>query len=272
MSNEEIHGVNLYYERTGAGSPPLLLVHGYTGSSHDFALVVPELETDREVVTVDHRGHGQSTKTGSLDGYDFDTLVGDLGAFVDRVVGGPIDLLGHSMGGRIALGLVAERPDLVRSLILMDTSAWSFTPSEPAVAEMVQGFFASYDPADPPERPVLGPEVGLIEQTTPVEWQDRKAEMDAAVDPYAIKALGQALFSDDGVSMRDHLAAIGCPVTVIVGELDGDLADQAPELAASVPDGRLEVIAGAYHSPQLTHRDQWVAAVKRHLARTPAAG
>jgi pimeloyl-ACP methyl ester carboxylesterase len=53
---------------------------------------------------------------------------------------------------------------------------------------------------------------------------------------------------------------------VIVGEHDHPLVDQAAELAAAVADGRLSVIAGAYHSPQLTHPADWRAAVGAHLA------
>jgi pimeloyl-ACP methyl ester carboxylesterase len=51
-----------------------------------------------------------------------------------------------------------------------------------------------------------------------------------------------------------------------VGEHDHPLVDQAPDLAAAVAEGRLTVIPGAYHSPQLTHADEWRAAVEAHLA------
>ena len=89
-----------------------------------------ELARRRRVVTYDHRGHGYSTKVGSLDGYTIQQLADDLAAFLDAVGGGPVDLLGHSMGGRVVMTMVLERPDLVRSLILMDTSAWSFQPPD----------------------------------------------------------------------------------------------------------------------------------------------
>ena len=67
-------------------------------------------------------------------------------------------------------------------------------------------------------------------------------------------------------SLRAELSSIACPTTVIVGEHDHPLVDQAPELAAEVADGRLTVIPGAYHSPQLTHAAEWRAAVEAHLA------
>ncbi len=67
-------------------------------------------------------------------------------------------------------------------------------------------------------------------------------------------------------SLRAELPSVACPTTVIVGEHDHPLVDQAAELASLVADGRLSVIAGAYHSPQLTHPDDWRAAVEAHLA------
>ena len=92
--------------------------------------------------------------------------------------------------------------------------------------------------------------------------------MASAFDPYAMKALGRDLFDADGVSVRARLAEITCPVTIIVGEHDHPFVDQADDLACELPDGRLTVIAGAYHSPQLTHAGDWLAAVEEHLART----
>ena len=63
--------------------------------------------------------------------------------------------------------------------------------------------------------------------------------------------------------MRPRLGEITVPVTVIVGSEDHPLVDQAPDLAAEVGDGELVVIEGAYHSPQLTHSAEWLAAIER---------
>ncbi len=266
-----VDGVDLAWSergRSSEGTPTLVLCHGYTGSSHDFALVVDALAADRRVVTLDHRGHGHSTKTGTLDGYTIEQLSADLAALLEAEGGGPVDLLGHSMGGRVVMGLVLARPDLVRSLILMDTSAWSFLPPDKEIRDLVQGFIHSFDPANgmPATLRMGGPEDGLIEAATPARWREEKDAIFAGMDPYAVKALGAALMGDDDTSLRAALPAIACPTTVIVGEHDHPLVDQAPALADEVADGRLTVIAGAYHSPQLTHAAEWRAAVEDHLS------
>jgi pimeloyl-ACP methyl ester carboxylesterase len=263
----EVDGVQLAWDRWGDGGIPLLLCHGFSGSSHDFALRIEELAGERPVVTLDHRGHGDSTKVGREDAYSIDRLALDLIALVDAEVGGPVDLLGHSMGGAISIAVAVARPDLVRSLVLMDTSGWSFRSLDADVAMFLEAFMQSYDPADGlPDTSVLdGPEAPLIEAATSAEWQRRKLVHGAAFDPYALKALGKELFTMD--ADRARLRAITCPVTVIVGEHDHPFVDQAPELVAAVTDGEMIVIEGAYHSPQLTHPEAWTAAVRRHLTR-----
>jgi pimeloyl-ACP methyl ester carboxylesterase len=253
-------------------------VHGFTGSAHDFALVSDDLASDRRVVLLDQRGHGHSTKTGSVEGYTLDQLVADLAGFLDALGAGPVDLLGHSMGGRVVLGLALSRPDLVSTLVLMDTSAWSFVPPDENIRAQVRAWIEAFDPGrgmpsggrlGPP-----GPEDALIEAAVPASWQEEKGAIFAGMDPYAVKAFGMALMAEVAAgetSLRPDLPSITCPTTVLAGEHDHPLIDQAPELASLVTNGRLAVIDGAYHSPQLTHAEEWKGAVRGHLAWADAS-
>jgi pimeloyl-ACP methyl ester carboxylesterase len=265
-----VDDVTLSWDRWGDhAGVPLFLCHGFSGSAHDFASHVEALAERRGVVAVDHRGHGRSQKIGRLDAYSLDRLAADLVTLIEHEVGGPVDLLGHSMGGAISIRVTLARPDLVRSLILMDTSGWSFVPTDAAIAQMMSSFMQGFDPTRglPDLSAMANPEDPLIAAATPAEWQAIKADMDAAFDPYAFKALGLALFQPEDPSSRELLGGITCPVTVIVGEHDHPFVDQAADLAAAVADGQHVVIDGAYHSPQLTHPQQWVQAVEQHLRR-----
>ncbi len=269
-----VNGVDLAWWERGSsppGTPTLVLVHGYTGSSHDFALQADALAEWRRVIVLDQRGHGVSTKTGTLEGYSVEQLSRDLAAFLEVVGGGPVDLLGHSMGGRVVMTMVVQRPDLVRSLILMDTSAWSFQPDDETIRTMVRDYITAFDPARgmPTTLSMGGPEDDLIAAAVPTGWQQQKDEIFTGMDAYAVKGLGMELWTEipdvDG-SLRSRLGSITCPTTVLVGEHDHPLVGQAPALTAEVADGRLTVIAGAYHSPQLTHPEAWRGAVEAHLA------
>jgi len=272
-----VNGVELAWGEWGEASAgvvgvPLVLCHGYTGSAFDFSLRIPELAAGRRVLALDLRGHGHSTRTGDVASYTVEQLAADLVGFIEAGGGGPVDLLGHSMGGLVALTAVLARPELVRSLVLMDTSAWSFLPTDEGLRKMVHDYMTAFDPSRgvPTTLSMGGPEDALIEASTPADWRAARDAVFAGMDPYAIKALGMALMADGVGSVRDQLGSITCPVTVLVGSRDHPLVDQAPELAAGVADGVVSVIQGAYHSPQLTHGTEWVAAVEGHLARVEA--
>ncbi len=263
--------MTLAWDRWGTRTDalPLLLCHGFSGSSHDFALSIDDVAQVTPVVAIDHRGHGRSQKLGDVERYSIDRLAADLIAFIDAEAGGPVNLLGHSMGGAVGLRVTLARPDLVRSLILMDTSGWSFVPQNPQLASLMAGFIASFDPADglPDLTSLVNPETGLIATATPTQWQAVNEKMASGFDPYALKALGRELFDSNSEWAHPRLGEIACPVSVIVGEHDHPFVDQAAELTAAVSDGRLTVIPGAYHSPQLTHRPEWTAAVRAHMDR-----
>jgi pimeloyl-ACP methyl ester carboxylesterase len=266
-----INGVELAWHDQGTGpGPTLVLCHGYAGSSLDFSIHVDALSANRRVVSLDQRGHGNSTNTGDVASYTIDQLVDDLVGFIEKVSDGPVDLLGHSMGGRVALGVVLARPDLIHSLILMDTSAWSFLPTDEGLRQLVHDFMTAFDPTRgvPSTLSLRGPEDDLIDAAMSAEWRAEKQRMYESTDAYAIKAFGMTMLAEDAVSVRSRLSSITCPTTVLVGSKDHPLVGQAPELAAELAHGHLVVIDGAYHSPQLTHPDEWRAAVEGHLAHS----
>ncbi len=226
----------------------------------------------------DHRGHGATTAPdappGRFAGEDgAEKIVADVAAVLDRIgeahPGLPVIVFGHSMGGRVALQLTLDHPELVRSLILMDTSAWSFQPDDEGVREMMASFIDRYDPERglPDLSALGGPEQDLILETCPAAWNERKDVMAAAFDPWALKALGEELFKGTAGSLRPRLAELHVPVTVLCGERDHPLVDQVPELTAEIPGATSTIIEGAYHSPQLTHQAAWRAAVEAHLDR-----
>jgi 3-oxoadipate enol-lactonase len=268
-----VDGVELAWDRWGPGTgTALVLGHGFSGSVQDFALEIPVLAVDRPVLAFDRRGHGFGSHAAGASGYTIDRLVADEIAFLEAHAGGPVDLLGHSMGGRVAVQVAIDRPDLLRSLILMDTSAWSFRSLDPEIAAMLSAFFETYDPTHglPNMDAMRGPEDDLIEAIVPEHLRTRRDDMYQRFDPVALRELGWQLFGEVAPSMRPRLGEIDIPVTVLVGSEDHPLVDQAPDLAAEVGDGELVVIDGAYHSPQLTHAAEWLAAIERHLARAAA--
>ena len=104
---------NLAYERFGGNGPPVILLHGLFGSREDLRGLQAEL-AGRDVVMVDLAGHGASATEA---GYSYDDQVEGLLALVEPVYDGPVDMVGYSLGARLALGCKLRRPDLIGRVV-----------------------------------------------------------------------------------------------------------------------------------------------------------
>jgi pimeloyl-ACP methyl ester carboxylesterase len=98
------------------GRPALLVAHGLFGSGRNLGVVARRLADDREVLVVDMRNHGESFHAPS---HTYPEMAADLAEVVEAQ-GGPVDAMGHSMGGKAAMVLALTRPGLVRRLAVLD--------------------------------------------------------------------------------------------------------------------------------------------------------
>lgn len=266
--------VELEYEEHGSGGRPFVLVHGFTGSRDDWREQLPRLAAHGRTLALDQRGHGGATNTGEEAGYRFEQLARDLAGFLDAVGASPCDLLGHSMGGAVALRLALEEPARVASLVLMDTAAAPLASGARRFFESgakvgrEQGMAALYalSRAAAERGPAPPPSVQrCIERMTPeLHWARIEAKI-LAMDPVAFGALGAALTESESVA--DRLGEIRCPTTVLVGAEDKPFLDAARVLAEGIPGARHVVIEDAAHCPQLENPDAWLAAIEEHLKR-----
>ena len=93
-----------------ASGTPLLIAHGLFGSGRNWGVIAKRLSDQRRVIAVDMRNHGQSPREKSNSYTD---MAADLAKVIGHI-GGPMDVLGHSMGGKAAMTLALTQPDLVR--------------------------------------------------------------------------------------------------------------------------------------------------------------
>ncbi len=109
-----------------SGATRLLIVHGLFGSARNWGAIAKRLSDTREVVSVDMRNHGESFRDPS---HGYDDLASDLAAVIEAV-GAPMDVLGHSMGGKAAMVLALRRPELVRRLLVADIAPVAYGHSQ----------------------------------------------------------------------------------------------------------------------------------------------
>ena len=121
----EANGINIHYLRTGGSKPPLVLLHGLTGSGACWSPLARALEGEYDVVMPDARGHGNSST--ALNGYRYSDHASDVIGLIQGLgLAAPV-LLGHSMGGMTAAVVASEVATAIRGVILADPT---FLPPE----------------------------------------------------------------------------------------------------------------------------------------------
>jgi pimeloyl-ACP methyl ester carboxylesterase len=249
--------------RSGGG-PPLILVHGATADHTTFRVVGPRLATDHEVDAVDRRGRGAS---GDTPPYAIEREFEDLAAVAETLAGetgGPVDVFGHSYGGRCALG-AALLTDAIRRVISYEGAptppGTSYHP--PGIEDRLRNRLAAGD-RDGALSAFLTEVVGMgsadlaAYQVDPV-WPVRAAaagtilrELEAEADPAA---------------SLDALARVRQPVLQLLGSESLPVFRDATEaLDRRLADGQIVVIEGARHAAHHTHPDVVVDAIGDFLA------
>jgi pimeloyl-ACP methyl ester carboxylesterase len=110
----------LHWGQDLPGQPLLVLLHGWMDVGASFQFVVDALAEERRIVALDWRGFGLSDTSGA-DCYWFPDYLGDLDALLDALSpGAPVDLLGHSMGGNVAMSYAGVRPQRIRRLVNLE--------------------------------------------------------------------------------------------------------------------------------------------------------
>jgi 3-oxoadipate enol-lactonase len=248
-----VNGINLYYEVTGTGYS-VVLCHGYTGSHQDWMFQVPPLSQDHQVVVMDYRGHGSSEAPSPASAYSIPILAEDVNALLDHLAIAKCCLVGHSLGGFVALQLAVDQPSLVHSLVLVDTSSeWIEMPGYPelqiklnqiARTEGMEAVFEYNAQRNPLSQKCFARYPRLREIS-----KRRIVETSVSGYVYVARAIGQ------WQPLTPRLKGISAPTLVVVGEEDTPFLQPSEFLARSIPNSRLHVIPGATHSPQVETPD-----------------
>lgn len=133
----ELDGMKFHYTEWGSPiAPPVVMLHGLNVQCHTWDPIARELATDHHVIAMDMRGHGDSDWARS--GYRVHTMARDVHGLIDALGLGPVDLVGHSAGVRVAIAVAGERPQTVRRLALSDAGPANSTTGAVAMRDFIQ--------------------------------------------------------------------------------------------------------------------------------------
>lgn len=131
-----IYGVKTHILTAGVGDP-LILLHGAGGDSSLFRGILPALASERRIVAPDLPGHGMSAGLGGF--YTIGRYLNWLDALVEEI-GSPVALLGHSLGGALAMRYASRYPSKVQQLVIVDSIALGW-PSLAATLRLIRALF-----------------------------------------------------------------------------------------------------------------------------------
>lgn len=218
----------LHIEARGAG-PAVVFTHGFGRTGDTWAAQADALAGDHHVVTWDLRGHGRSDAPAGL--YTREAALDDLAAVADAAMaegGGPVLLVGHSLGGYFSLAYTLGRPETVRGLALLSTGPGFRNPES----------MAKYNR-------------GIAKVAGAAGLADNVAHVAIHHDSMVI----------------DRLAEITVPTLSICGTEDRPVyVIGARYLAERLPDARLVEIDGAGHEPHVDRPGEVIAALRSHEA------
>ena len=246
MPHLNVNGANIYYEEHGSGSQTIVFAHGLLWSGRMFDDQVNALKDRYHCIMFDFRGQGQSEVT--PDGYDMDALAQDAAALIESLHCAPCHFAGLSMCGFVGLRLAIRRPELIRSLILLETSA-DPEPQENIGKYKMLGFIGRWLGFGVVANSVMPIMFGQKFMTDPARAQQRAYWRQRLIANHRVgilRALG-GVITREGV--YDQLDKITAPTLIIVGDQDvATVPAKAERMRARICGSKLVVIPGAGHT------------------------
>lgn len=257
-----VNGIKIHYDTSGEGAP-LVLLHGLGSSCQDWLLQTQVFSKSYTVITPDSRGHGDSDKpTGP---YSIGLFANDVVALLDSLGVAQVHLLGISMGGLVAQQLVLDRPQRVKSLVLVNTFSHLNLNGTRARVTLLRrililqffsmkriGHFVASQLFPKPEQEAM-------RQVAAERW--------AGNEKNAYRAASKAIWR---FNVTDRLDEIYCPTLIIAGEHDRTVSAPHREvLHQSIVGSQLVVIPDSTHATPVDQPQAFNQAVLDFLASVP---
>ncbi len=222
-------GAEIAFEVAGEG-PPVLLIHGFASTSRinwgETGWVRFLTEAGRQVITFDHRGHGESEKFYDTSKYSAILMAEDAKRLLDHLAIAQADVIGYSMGARVTAFMLINYPEKVRRAVLAGLAS-RMIHGVPGAAEIAAALEAE----------------DLSSVTDPAGRAFRIFAMRTGGD---LKALATCIKSSRVKIKEEALAQVKKPVLVVVGDKD-DLAGDIAPLVAAIPSATGLTLPGKDH-------------------------
>lgn len=242
MPNVRVNGAEIHYAERGTGPEAIVFAHGLLFDGTIFEEQIKALAGRYRCIAFDFRGQGKSGIAKS--GYDMDTLSEDAAALIEALGAAPCHFAGLSMGGFVGLRLAIRRPALLRSLILLSTSADTERPMERMrhrILALIARWFG-LRPVIDSVMPIMFGRTALRNEALMDCWRKRILANDRIG---SARAVGGVV---NRAPIYDELEKINTPTLIVVGDRDRATPQvHSHRLHAAIRESRLVVLPGAGH-------------------------
>lgn len=214
----DVNGVGMWYDDRGDGDP-LVLLHGGLTDSRDFSGNLDVLASRFRLLLPERRGHGHTADVAGP--ITVEVMARETIAFLDKIVGGPVRLVGYSAGAIVALWVAVRRPDLVDRLVL------------------VSGIFH-------PDGMILRPTADTPPPAPLVAAYAEVSPDGADHFPVIIAKIARSVAEEPGLEPTE-LKLVTCPALVIAADDDIVTLEHALALYRGLCDAQLAIIPGTSH-------------------------
>ena len=254
MEKVNVNRIHLAYERRGQGTP-LVLLHGFPLDHHLWDEVVPLLEDSFDIIVPDLRGFGNSTMIESA--LSMDDYASDIASLLDHLNIQKAAIVGHSMGGYVALAFARLYPERVSGLGLVSSQVLADPP------ERKEGRYKS---AADVEANGIG---SVVEAMAPKFTTDQKLQAyarDSMQRQQPAAYIGALKAMAERADSTPLLSSFHFPVVIVHGDSDSLIPiDRAREVKQALPQAHLVELQGAGHMPMMEAAEKTAEAL-RHLA------
>ena len=262
-----VNGLGYHIESSGDG-PPLLLLHGFTGSLRNWDALTDALAATYRVIRVDLPGHGATESPQHPKRATMAQVADDLCALLRALDAAPAHVLGYSMGARLALSLALQHPECVSSLVLESGSPGLKTDDERAARCASDEALAQRIEADGVAVFVDAWEAMPLWSTQKSLTDDARARLrqlrlqnSAAGLALSLRAMGAGAQA----SLWPQLEQLRAPTLLITGFEDGKFDMIAREMRAAAPQLRHESVMNVGHAVHLEAPDNYARLVRQFL-------
>ncbi|HEY3059609.1 MAG TPA: 2-succinyl-6-hydroxy-2,4-cyclohexadiene-1-carboxylate synthase [Chloroflexota bacterium] len=252
-----VNDLDLHVEVDGYG-PPLLLLHGFTGSLHAWDGVRSALGIRARLVLVDLIGHGQSDAPEDAERYTLEWCARDLLAILDELRLERVSVLGYSMGGRVALHLALAAPERITALLLEsaspgiadDVERQHRFEADTRLAERIERHGVERFVEEWEQQPLL-----VLADPVPPNVRVEQHQQRLRNTPLGLANSLRGMGTGRQRSLWGGLPTLRTPTRLLVGEHDARYCAIGQHMVELIPGARLTVAREAGHTVHLDQPD-----------------